>query len=65
MLLKTCPKLHVLATSRQRLNLAGETAWRVPSLPVPEPGTDPSALADVDSVRLFLERAIALTPPWS
>jgi predicted ATPase len=37
-LLQHCPELHVLATSRQRLGLPGEVAWRVPSLPVPEPG---------------------------
>jgi non-specific serine/threonine protein kinase len=37
-LLRQCPRLRVLATSRQALGLIGETAWRVPSLPVPEDG---------------------------
>src|SRR5207237_1434315 len=35
MLLQRCPDLRVLATSRQRLGLPGEVAWRVPSLRVP------------------------------
>ena len=34
-LLTACPRLRVLATSRQALGLPGETVWRVPSLPVP------------------------------
>jgi predicted ATPase len=35
LLLQHCPELRVLATSRQRLGLPGEVAWRVPSLSVP------------------------------
>lgn len=35
--LQQCPELRVLATSRQRLGLTGERAWRVPPLPVPTP----------------------------
>ena len=34
-LLERCPRLHILATSRQRLGLTGEVVWRVPSLPSP------------------------------
>src|SRR5262249_27104004 len=37
-LLGACPGLRVLATSREALGVAGETVWRVPSLPAPEPG---------------------------
>src|SRR5262249_43452219 len=40
-LLQRCPGLRVLATSRQRLGLLGEVAWRVPSLPVPDLGEGP------------------------
>jgi predicted ATPase/DNA-binding SARP family transcriptional activator len=35
LLLQRSPELRILATSRQRLRLPGEVAWRVPSLPVP------------------------------
>ena len=34
-LLRTCPQLGLLCTSREALGIAGETTWRVPSLPVP------------------------------
>jgi hypothetical protein len=36
-LLRACPHLRVLATSREALGIAGETAWRVPSLSLPDP----------------------------
>ena len=36
-LLRACPWLRVLATSREPLGITGEMAWRVPSLPVPDP----------------------------
>ena len=35
-LLAACPKLKILATSRERLDLFTETTWNVPSLPLPE-----------------------------
>jgi predicted ATPase/DNA-binding SARP family transcriptional activator len=58
-LLKTCPGLHILATSQMRLNLPGEFTYLVPSLPAPDP-THPISLTDMaqyDAVRLFSERA--------
>src|ERR1700694_2932933 len=36
-LLRACPGLRVLATSREPLGVAGEIAWRVPSLSLPWP----------------------------
>jgi transcriptional regulator with XRE-family HTH domain/tetratricopeptide (TPR) repeat protein len=36
-LLSACPDVRVLATSRERLGITGEIAWRVPSLLVPDP----------------------------
>jgi predicted ATPase/class 3 adenylate cyclase len=44
-LLRACPSLTVLATSRAPLGVAGETAWRVPSL------------HSSDAARLFVDRA--------
>src|SRR6266545_6303623 len=35
-LLRTAPQLKILATSRESLGIAGETAYRVPSLPLPD-----------------------------
>jgi predicted ATPase len=34
-LLRACPRLRLLATSREALRIAGETTWRVPSLTLP------------------------------
>jgi len=67
MLLRTCPSLRVLATSREALNTAGESAWRVPSLPVPDPAYLPSVeeLTDIAAIRLFVERAAAVVPTFA
>src|SRR5262249_14576523 len=35
-LLRACPGLRILATSREALGIAGEVAWRVPSLSLPD-----------------------------
>ena len=67
-LLRACPGLRVLATSREPLGVAGEIAWRVPSLslpwpPHPAPG-EPGAGAQSEAVRLFLERAREAAPTF-
>ena len=58
-LLRGCPELRVLATSRERLAVAGEHTFEVPPLAVPEADapTDEQSLAGYDGVRLFVERA--------
>ncbi|HVE91294.1 MAG TPA: hypothetical protein VNE62_03190, partial [Actinomycetota bacterium] len=55
-LVRSCPSLVILATSRELLGVDGETPWRVPSLTLPgdEP---PSDLDRFESVRLFVDRA--------
>jgi predicted ATPase len=46
-LLRGCPGLTILATSREPLRIAGETAWSVPPLSVPRAvrGAEPGCLA--------------------
>jgi predicted ATPase len=57
-LLRGCPRLRVLATSRQPLGIEGEIDWRVPSLSLAEDSERPREdAAASDAVRLFLERA--------
>ena len=59
-LLASCATITLLATSRETLGVAGETAWRLRSLNVPEPGgADLAAVARTESVQLFLQRARA------
>ncbi len=61
-LLRACPLLWVLATSRQPLDVPGEVVWRVPSLSTPEPGSSPSieALLEYEAPRLFVDRSASL-----
>jgi non-specific serine/threonine protein kinase len=65
-LLRGCSRLRILATSRQPLGVAGETAWRVPPLAVPDPhaGAGPDELGTYPAVRLFCERARAALPEF-
>jgi predicted ATPase/Tfp pilus assembly protein PilF len=58
-LLRRCPELRILATSREALGIAGETVWRVPSLAVPAPEARDSVerLTQYEAVRLFIDRA--------
>ena len=60
-LMRATPHVQVLATSREVLNVDGETVWRVPSLSVPDPGAPvlARALVDSEAVHLFVERATA------
>jgi predicted ATPase len=58
-LLRICPGVRVLATSREPLAVAGERIWSVPPLELPDLGQPMSAerLADLPAARLFMERA--------
>jgi predicted ATPase/class 3 adenylate cyclase len=60
-LLRSCPGLSVLATSREPLGVNGEHVYRVPSLSLPEPGQIllPEQARSFDAVQLFVERAAA------
>jgi predicted ATPase len=66
-LLRSCPGLKVLATSREPLGVAGEISWPVPPLALPDlnrrqNAEDPLRFA---AVRLFVERALASFPGFS
>lgn len=66
-LLQGCPDLRLLVTSRQALGLPGEIVR--PMLPLALPATDRAqdlaALAQVEAIALFLDRATALAPDFS
>jgi predicted ATPase/DNA-binding SARP family transcriptional activator len=62
-ILQACRGVVILATSRERLGVAGEHVHAVPPLTVGDPGEmAPPALLATDGVRLFGERAAAATP---
>ncbi|GAA2412089.1 hypothetical protein GCM10010404_82520 [Nonomuraea africana] len=57
-LLRSVEGLRILATSREPLNVAGETLWSVPALDLPA-GSELLTVAKADAVRLFMARAAA------
>jgi predicted ATPase len=65
-LLGLCPRLRILATSREALNVEGEVVWRVHTLAVPDSGRPPAPeeLRRYDAVRLFVERARLRLPDF-
>jgi predicted ATPase/DNA-binding SARP family transcriptional activator len=66
-ILNACAQLKILTTSRQSMNIAGETILRIPSLSFPMsrqllPG---EKLEIYDSIRLLLERAAVVNPDFN
>ena len=56
-LLKSCPRLKILATSREPLGITGEAIYLVPSLELPDLQQLIDTFRDFESVHLFEERA--------
>jgi predicted ATPase/class 3 adenylate cyclase/DNA-binding CsgD family transcriptional regulator len=52
-LLRACPEVSVLSTSREPLGVAGEAVWRVPSL------------VEDEAMRLFADRAALVRPGFT
>ncbi|MDQ6877555.1 MAG: NB-ARC domain-containing protein, partial [Candidatus Dormibacteraeota bacterium] len=65
-LLKSCPELRILATSRQALGVTGEVRMPVPPMSLPAAGEDASleGLINSEAVRLLSERAAAVVPDF-
>jgi len=70
-ILQECPQIHILCTSRQPLQIDGETIWPIEPLPIP-PADDPGFGKDgsigelryYDSVALLLDRAATVAPQF-
>jgi predicted ATPase/DNA-binding SARP family transcriptional activator len=61
--LRQCPDVRLLATSRRPLGITGEIAWPVPPLPLPPPERRHAAdVIKYPAVALFAERAAAVRP---
>ncbi|MDL1862112.1 adenylate/guanylate cyclase domain-containing protein, partial [Betaproteobacteria bacterium PRO7] len=65
-LLQAGPKVKILATSRDALQIAGETVFQLAPLAAPDPRAQAAAeaLAQSDAVRLFVDRAGAAQPAF-
>jgi len=66
-LLRSCPQVRILASSRQALNVSGEQTFRVPSLTLPDPKQPQTVegLSQYEAVTLFIERAQAVQPSFA
>jgi predicted ATPase/DNA-binding SARP family transcriptional activator len=66
-LLRACPTLYMVATSREPLNIPGEMSWPVPPLPTADPRQiqSPADLLNFDAAQLFVVRATAAAPSFA
>jgi predicted ATPase len=59
-IVRRCPRVRLVATSREPLGIGGETIYRVPPLSLPGPGESGVRAAESsDAVALFIDRARA------
>lgn len=65
-LLRSCPGVRILATSREAFGIGAESVMHVPPLTVPDPNCEPSlrGLPRYDAVTLFAERATSAVPTF-
>ncbi|MBV9278509.1 MAG: hypothetical protein JOZ41_00360, partial [Chloroflexi bacterium] len=65
-LVRSCPSLQILVTSREILHLSMEREFPVPPLSLPDSsrGRDPESLCEVDAVAFFVDRAQAARPDF-
>ena len=64
-ILQACPLVHIVATSREILNITGEVQFRVPSLSLSSDNSSSSASTfPSEAVQLFVERAQAVLPSF-
>ncbi|MEP6755135.1 MAG: tetratricopeptide repeat protein, partial [Chthonomonadales bacterium] len=66
-LLRSCPGVRVLASSREGLGISGETVFRIPPLSLPDlkQTATPASLSTYEAVRLFVDRATATLPTFA
>jgi predicted ATPase/DNA-binding SARP family transcriptional activator len=65
LLLARCPRVRVLATSREPLGLVGESLVSMPPLGLPPVGTEAARAADYPAVRLLVERGRAASAAFA
>jgi predicted ATPase len=63
-LLKLCPQLKILATSREALGILGEIMYHMPSLGLPDIQQTLEYFREYESARLFEERAQLAQPDF-
>lgn len=61
-ILRRCPKVTVLATSREAMHIDGEVAWTVPTLACPRENAPLLEVSRSEAVQLFVSRAKTIAP---
>jgi len=61
-LLRECPGVQILATSREALGVGGEQVWPLPALELPARASTVEEIRASPAVELFVERARAVQP---
>jgi predicted ATPase/class 3 adenylate cyclase len=66
LLMRRCPHLTILASSREALGIAGEQSYRVPSLSLPDPKEihTPASVAPFEALQLFVDRCLNVRPDF-
>jgi predicted ATPase/class 3 adenylate cyclase len=66
-LLRDCPGITILPSSREALGLPGEVAFHVPPLSLPDSRhvVPPERFAEYEAIRLFIDRAVAVRPDFT
>ncbi len=68
-ILRGCPQIRILASTRQALGIAGEETYRMPSLglPLPDDGLAMTAIdaSTAPAIALFVERAVSVDKRFS
>ena len=63
--LRRCPHVKVLATSREPLAIDGEAIYRIPPMDVPAADAVSADVADCDAIALFADRARLQSPEFA
>ena len=66
LLVRRCPQLTILASSREALGIAGEQTYRVPSLSLPDPKENhtPASVVPFEALQLFVDRCLSVRPDF-
>ena len=64
-LIRACPGLKIIVSSRGPLRISGEQEVPVPPLALPDPGASAARVSQYEAVRLFIERAVAVKPGFA
>lgn len=65
-LLRACPDVKILTTSREPLGIGGEAVYQVPTLSLPDlQSASPKRLLESEAGRLFVERARSAKPSFA